>query len=144
MNLPGSKLLNRDFPARFLRIFWPPILIFGLHFVFARFLNFYLLFPWIDIPMHFLGGLSIAFSISMTLDTLQEERLIAPLDRVIAYLLIFSLVATIAVFWEFSEFSMDQLFGTNSQISLQNTMQDLFMGILGASTLLGYKIARKD
>jgi hypothetical protein len=47
------------------------------------------------------------------------------------------------VFWEFAEFSMDRLLGTNVQISLQNTMQDLFMGMVGASAMIGYKIAKK-
>ena len=42
-----------------------------------------------------------------------------------------SLTATAAVFWEFGEFTIDQMFGTNVQVSLANTMQDMAMGIFG-------------
>jgi hypothetical protein len=45
---------------------------------------------------------------------------------------IFSLTGTATVLWEFVEFLYDQLLNTNIQISLANTMQDQFMGILGA------------
>jgi hypothetical protein len=52
------------------------------------------------------------------------------------------LVSTVAVFWEFAEFLLDRFLGTDLQISLQNTMQDLLMGILGAATLVQYKLVK--
>jgi hypothetical protein len=108
----------------------------------SRGLGAYILFPWLDIPMHFLGGLTMAYSLFLTLAILQERRAISRLDKLIEWILVFALVATIAVFWEFAEFSMDRLLGTNVQISLQNTMQDLFIGVVGSSTMIGYKILR--
>jgi hypothetical protein len=55
---------------------------------------------------------------------------------VLELLLIGSLTTTAAVFWEFAEFSLDQLFKSNIQVSLPNTMKDLAMGIIGATTLM--------
>jgi peptidoglycan biosynthesis protein MviN/MurJ (putative lipid II flippase) len=122
---------------------WAPIFVFTIHVFLSLGLHIYILLPWMDIPMHYLGGLSIAYSLFLLLIFLKERGIITHLDRVIELTFVFTLVATIAVFWEFSEFSMDQLLGTNVQISLQNTMQDLFMGIVGASTMIGYKIIKK-
>ncbi len=47
-----------------------------------------------------------------------------------------SLTASAAVFWEFGEFLFDRFFGTNIQVGLANTIQDLAMGLLGALTLM--------
>ena len=142
MKLLGKNLMRHDSIFRILNIFWPAILVFTLHIFLTHVVNAYLLLPWIDIPMHYLGGLSMACSLLLGLTYLQEHKQITQLDRVIELLLVFTLVTSIAVFWEFSEFSMDQLLGTNVQISLQNTMQDLFMGIMGASTIVSYKFIR--
>jgi len=49
------------------------------------------------------------------------------------------LTTTVAVLWEFGEFIPDRIFGTNIQISLANTMQDLAMGMLGASVILALR-----
>ena len=142
MNISAKNLMSSELWVDLLKLFWPPIVVFTMH-VFLYVIDLYSLFPWVDIPMHYLGGLSMAYSLFMTLTYLQERRIIHPLDKVIMLLLTFTLVATIAVFWEFGEFSMDQLLKTNGQISLQNTMQDLFMGMLGAATVVGYKLIKK-
>lgn len=140
----SKKIIPRDLIIQFLSIFWFPLCVFLLHIFLSRGLQFYILVPWIDIPMHYLGGLSMAYSMFLSLAFLKKEGIITPLNSIIELTLTFTLVATIAVFWEFAEFSMDQLIGTNVQISLQNTMQDLFIGILGASTMIGYKIIQKS
>ncbi len=93
--------------------------------------------------MHYLGGLSMAYSLFLALAHLQEHKRIKPLDKAIEWTFVLSLVTTAAVFWEFSEFTMDQVLGTNVQISLQNTIQDLFMGVTGASTMIGYTILKQ-
>jgi hypothetical protein len=139
MNVFGKEITGREALANFLAIFWPPMLVFMLHVCLFRIWNAYILVPWIDIPMHFLGGLSMAYSLSAVLTFLQERRAISRLDLGVQLLLVFTSVATIAVLWEFMEFSQDHLFNMNTQISLANTMQDLLMGMLGAAMLVGIK-----
>lgn len=139
----SKKIVPRNLIVQLWNIFWLPICVFLLHIFLSRGLQFYILVPWIDIPMHYLGGLSMAYSMFLSLAFLKKEGIITHLDRIIELTFVFTMVATIAVFWEFAEFSMDQLIGTNVQISLQNTMQDLFLGILGAVTMIGYKIVKK-
>lgn len=112
-----------------------PIIVLFAHLLASRILNLYTLFPHVDIPFHYIGGLSIAYMSAEILSYLQKESILRnPLDKVIFLPLIFSLTATATVFWEFAEFSVDQLFKTNVQINLANTMQDQFMGILGGTT----------
>jgi hypothetical protein len=112
-----------------------PAAVFLGHLTVARILHLYNLFPHIDIPFHFLGGLSIAYTSARILSYLEEEKVVARLNGIIFTILLISITATAAVLWEFMEFTGDQLFHTNIQVSLANTMQDQFMGILGGLTL---------
>ena len=111
-----------------------PGLVFLVHLVASKGFNLYAHFPNMDIPFHYLGGLSIAYSAAQILSYLEKEKFTPRLNRIIFMVLMVSLTATAAVFWEFGEFTGDHLFKTNIQISLANTMQDQFMGILGGIT----------
>jgi hypothetical protein len=88
--------------------------------------------------MHYLGGLSVTYSLWVILTYLQEENIINQLGLPITLLFSFSLLITIAVFWEFGEFLLDRLLGINLQVSLPNTMRDLAAGMSGAVTVLVY------
>lgn len=143
MKAPNKIRSNPGLVSQFLTIFWPPICVFLFHVFLVGVLDIYSFFPWLDIPMHYLGGLSIAYSLDKLQTSLQEQKVVSHLDKTIELVLVFTLVSTIAVFWEFAEFLLDQFFGTNLQISLPNTMQDLLMGILGAGTIVGFKIAKR-
>jgi len=120
--------------SKFASFFVFPITVLLAHLMASKVLKLYLIFPNLDIPFHFVGGLSIAFTSAQILSYLEKEKIIAALNQVVFLALIFSLTATATVFWEFAEFIGDQLLNTNIQISLANTMQDQFMGILGGVT----------
>ena len=111
-----------------------PSIVFLVHLIAATRLNLYTIFPSLDIPFHYIGGLSIAYTSAQILSYLEQEKITATLNRVIFLILILSLTATTAVFWEFAEFIGDKLLDTNIQVSLANTMQDQFLGILGGTT----------
>jgi hypothetical protein len=121
---------------------WAPLALLTIHIFISRVLHLYILWPPTDIPMHFLGGVTTAFLISRCFQflprTVYQKDWLALLEIV----LIISLTATTAVFWEFQEFIRDQLLGSNIQISLANTMQDLAMGILGASVFAFFRSKR--
>jgi hypothetical protein len=115
---------------------WAPLLVFSIHVVASRGLNAYARFPPTDIPMHFAGGVAMAFFISGCFRALPRD-----VDRrsrvvVLEGVLVGSLATTAAVLWEFAEFSIDRLTGTNIQVNLNNTMQDLALGMLGALVLV--------
>lgn len=108
------------------------MLVFATHVFLSGVLHAYDSWPHLDIPMHFSGGIAIAFFVSQCFQSLPRESTRRSRVVILELVLIGSLTASAAVFWEFTEFTADQLFGTNVQISLANTMQDLAMGILGA------------
>ena len=111
-----------------------PIIVLLAHLIASTILNLYTIFPNLDIPFHFIGGLSIAYTSAQLLSYLEKEKITAALNRVVFLLLLLALTATATVFWEFAEFIGDTLLDTNIQVSLANTMQDQFLGILGGVT----------
>ncbi len=113
-----------------------PTLVFLIHLIASKVLNLYMIFPNMDIPFHYIGGLSIAYTSVQILSYLEKEKIITRLNRLISMVFILSLTATAAVFWEFAEFVGDRLFHTNIQVSLANTMQDQFLGVLGGMTIV--------
>jgi hypothetical protein len=113
-----------------------PIIVLLTHLLAWKVLNLYRSFPNLDIPFHYIGGLSIAYASAAILSYLKKEKIINTLNKPIFLILIFSLTATATVFWEFGEFLLDWLLDTNIQVNLANTMQDQFMGILGGTTLV--------
>jgi hypothetical protein len=113
-----------------------PTVVFLTHLIASKLLNLYTVFPNMDIPFHYMGGFSIACTSAQILSYLERERITRGLHRVLFMVLIFSLTATATVFWEFAEFIGDRLFSTNIQVSLANTMQDQFFGILGGITIV--------
>ena len=110
-----------------------PTAVYLIHLA-VKGLGLYEVFPNIDIPFHYLGGLSIAYTCAQVLAYLESEKVTTTLHRGIFLALLLSLTATVAVFWEFAEFLSDQFLATNLQPSIANTMQDQFLGILGGGT----------
>ena len=82
--------------------------------------------------MHFAGGLSIAFFVSQCFRALPREIVRSSRIVVLELILAVSLTATAAMVWEFAEFTLDRVAGSNVQVSLPNTIQDMALGLLGA------------
>lgn len=118
---------------------WAPITVFTVHVFLSRVLHAYQTWPQTDMPMHFLGGLAIAFFVSRCFQTLPRDAIRRSRVVVLEFILVGTMTATAAMLWEFSEFTIDQLFGTNIQVSLANTMQDMALGIAGAATLILFR-----
>jgi hypothetical protein len=120
---------------KLVRIFSLPILLFGLHLVMV-FGGIYERFPWLDIPMHVLGGAFIAYSFNLAITYFQERKLLSELNILSRSVFLFALTSTAAVIWEFGEFTIDFFFGTHAQASLAETLLDMFLGILGGTVLI--------
>ena len=114
----------------------PPTAVFLFHVIAARGFDAYGYFPWLDIPMHFLGGVAIAYFFHRTSIAASELGIIGPFHPVTHAILVFSLTCAAAVFWEFAEFLADRYFGANAQLGLEDTLGDMFLGICGGVTLL--------
>ena len=116
---------------RILSFFAFPAILFFFSLCIGEVFDVYLIFPWVDIPMHFLGGFLIAYMATLFIKFFREENLLRINNRLVFVLIVVSLVGTIAVLWEFWEFFMDYFFYLNWQPSLEDTLLDLFMGLFG-------------
>ena len=119
-------------------LFLPACLFFFSELV-AQLTNWYSAFPWIDIPMHLIGGFLAAITLDEVFRFWRVRGYLAKFHPLLEILFLTSLVVVIAVFWEFHEFLRDTIFYTHFQISQGDTMHDLLMGMTGglfASCLL--------
>ena len=109
---------------------WPGIVVvvnFSLYRIFPiQYLDWHL-----DTPLHFLGGMSIAFVVCAVMTMLERRGDLVIKQVLVRVVLMAAVVALAAVCWEFYEFVGDYFFGTHLQHSLADTMKDLFMGLSG-------------
>ncbi len=124
-------------------LFFAPGAVFAIHLISSFGLGAYQRWSWFDIPMHFFGGLSIAVSGHVLLRVLQTQaHLVIRHALVWQSLLVMSAIVA-AVFWEFYEFLLDYFFGTLTQLGLQDTMGDLFFGMLGAVVISFFLVKKR-
>lgn len=92
-----------------------------------------------DIPMHFLGGVSIAVGGAAFLVSYAGRDFLRREPRWFLILFLVGLTMTVGVLWEFMEFGFDLLFHTVNQQGLRDTMGDLAMDLVGGvvGALLG-------
>lgn len=114
----------------------PAIALFSFHVIASRGFDAYIHFPLLDIPMHFLGGIVIAYFVHRASITASDHRIIGSFHRVTHTVLVFALTCTATVFWEFAEFIADRYFGTRAQLGLYDTLGDMLLGVCGGVTFI--------
>ena len=135
MNPVLRKILSAVF-ASIRRCGWLPLAVFLAHELCAHGIDGYRRWPAIDIPLHFFGGVAIAYFSAGALRIFAERGLLRPLEAIVRILLLFTFAVTAAVFWEFAEYTADVTLGAHCQLSLEDTLLDLFMGMLGGLAFL--------
>jgi len=113
-------------------LFW--IIFFGLGIAYIS--DFFLYWsapvPWIDIPLHFLGGVWAALLFVPFFTRLFHRQTMENLwERALIVVLIVSFAAFIGVLWELQEFLVVKLFGFSLQPGIADTMGDLTMDMIG-------------
>lgn len=115
---------------------WPPLLLFTIHMLAYFIFDIYNYFVSFDIPMHFLGGVCITYFFIQSVKCAKEYNLIGTPSPQVIILLIFLLTCTTTIFWEFAEWTMDNFLHTSTQVSLDDTLLDMLLGILGGVSML--------
>jgi len=95
----------------------------------------YDLFPWIDIPMHLIGGFFVAWTVAQWIWFFSPHAYTG-MPRIFSHLLLIGIVAVVATMWEGYEFVHDVLFDTHMQVSVADTVGDLYNGIIGGGVYL--------
>lgn len=120
-----------------IRAGWAPISVVLLH---AGVVGFTGHERSLDFLIHFLGGAAIAYFLSHALAIWKST--FENLGFFARSLTVFCFTCTVALFWEFAEFLSGSLTGIYTQLSLEETMGDLFMGCLGAGAFITFDLIR--
>jgi hypothetical protein len=116
---------------------WAPLSIFGFYLI-GLALHLFRMFPSIDIPTHFMGGVAITYFYRSAIRN--SQKFLGDIPAPIQALLAFTATGTTTVLWEFYENFIDHFFGTHMVRGLEDTIVDLAMGLSGALVLsLFYK-----
>ncbi len=121
---------------------WAPSAVFTFHIIAVVVWDIYSRIPDFDIPMHFAGGVAIAYFFGGCYRTARQFDLLGTPSKAVYPVTILGQTCVAAVLWEFAEFLMDRRFGTHSQPSLEDTLLDLFMGMLGGIVFLALQYKR--
>lgn len=111
---------------------WAPLCVI-LFYVFGLSVHLYDVYPLMDIPSHFMGGVAITYFYRSAIRNSRE--LLGETPYPIQVLFAFTLTGTTTIFWEFYELVTDFYFGTSKIRGLEDTLTDLFVGLLGALIL---------
>ena len=111
---------------------WAPLSIIGFY-VIGLALNLYDLFPPLDIPSHLLGGVAITYFYRSAIKN--SQSIVGDIPLPIQIIFAFTCTGTTIIFWEFYENLLDLFFGTHMVRGLEDTIVDMFLGLLGALVL---------
>ena len=111
---------------------WAPLSIFGFYLI-GLALHLYDLFPRLDIPTHFMGGVAITYFYRSAIRNSQKTTGGIPFP--VQVLLAFTCTGTTIILWEFYENLFDFFFGTHMVRGLEDTIVDMFLGLSGALIL---------
>lgn len=111
---------------------WAPLGVF-LFYLIARSLQLFLIFPPLDVPTHFLGGIGITYFYRIAIR--YSQRSVGDIPFPVQVLLAFTCAGTTTIFWEFYENISDYFFHTQMVRGVSDTIVDLFVGLLGALVL---------
>jgi len=121
---------------------WFPTLIFLSH-VIVWFMKVYEVWPPIDIPMHFLGGVSITYFFWKSISICGSNSLSLQLQTRVKVVLALSLTGSTTVLWEFAEYIADHTMCSGIQLGLEDTLLDMLLGILGAIFYIGIVVWKR-
>lgn len=111
---------------------WAPLSVLAFYAIGLTF-RLFKLFPALDIPTHFLGGLAITYFYRVAIRN--SQKVVGEIPFAVQVLLAFTCTGTTTVLWEFYENILDLLAGTQMVRGVQDTIVDLFLGLLGALAL---------
>jgi|SRR5215212_9386084 len=108
---------------------WGPLTVFGIYLIGLVF-HIFRLFPFLDMPVHFLGGVGITYFYRSAIK--HSQKALGEIPRPIQIFFALTCTGTTTILWEFYENIIDFFLHTHMVRGLQDTLVDLLMGLLGA------------
>jgi len=129
---PTTKQLNNWILTTLREAAWAPLLVLAFYALGLAF-QLFKRFPPLDIPTHFMGGVVITYFYRTAIR--HSQKLVGEIPLPIQVLFAITCTATTTILWEFYENILDFLAGTHMVRGVQDTIVDLFVGLLGALVL---------
>jgi hypothetical protein len=117
---------------------WAPLGVYVAYRV-AKSFDAYLVYPPLDIPTHFLGGVAIAYFYRSAIAN--SQNFVGPIPPPAQTLLALTCTGTTTILWEFLEYLSDHFFQTKMILGLEDTLKDMFLGLLGGTILVLWRRA---
>jgi hypothetical protein len=114
---------------------WAPLSVL-IFYLIGRSLQLFDLFPRLDIPTHFIGGVAITYFYRSAIRN--SHGIVGVIPNSIQTLLAFTCTGTTIILWEFYENLFDFFFGTHMVRGLEDTIMDMLVGLLGALVLTAF------
>ena len=111
---------------------WAPLTVLGFY-ALGLTLRLFKLFPPLDIPVHFMGGVVITHFYRVAIRN--SQKLVGEIPFPIQVLFAITCTGTTTILWEFYENILDYFAGTHMVRGVQDTIVDLFAGLMGALVL---------
>jgi hypothetical protein len=108
---------------------WAPLAVLGFYALGLTF-RLFKLFPPLDIPVHFMGGVVVTYFYRVAIRN--SQNLVGEIPFPIQVLFAITCTGTTTILWEFYENILDYFAGTQMVRGVQDTIVDLFVGLLGA------------
>src|SRR5512145_85878 len=103
---------------------WAPLSVVAVYLLGLAF-HLYDLFPPLDVPTHFMGGVAITYLYRSAIKNSQRFAGDVPIGVQILFAL--TCTGTTTVLWEFYEYLSDHLFRTRMIRGLEDSLLDMFL-----------------
>ena len=107
---------------------WAPLSVISFYLIGIA-LHLYDMFPPLDIPTHFMGGVAITYFYRSAIKN--SQKYLGDIPALVQTLFAFTCTGTTIIIWEFYENAFDFLFGTHMVRGLEDTVVDMFIGLTG-------------
>ena len=111
---------------------WAPLGVLAFYAIGLAF-GLFKMFPPLDIPTHFMGGVAITYFFRSAIK--HSQKFLGDIPALIQTLFACTCTGTTIILWEFYENAFDFLFGTTMVRGLEDTVVDMFIGLTGALVL---------
>ena len=118
------------------RSWLPAVAVLVVHVVLWKGTSAYDQIPTLDRATHFLGGVAAAWFLLCCMRAPWGEAAFGKHTQFSESLCLLAWVGSVVVAWEFLEWSLDSMGLTRSQRSVDDTIADMALGILGGSVLI--------
>ncbi len=117
---------------------WAPLTVFVAHAIFV-FTGGYRSAPHFDNVLHLCGGMAMAHFFAVCLQCAQRSGWAGQPSMSLLDLCTLALTGTATVLWEFAEWIQNFVVAGHIQLTINDTLKDMAVGLAGGAFIIGWK-----